>query len=414
MPCLGGSRRPHRLAVRRALGLRGGAVLVAATLCGCVREPTDAAPLAVATVEVTPAVAALEAGAFRQFRATARDASGAELTVHSVTWSSDRPAVAIVTASGLVTAVSAGTANVTATIEGRAATATVTVGTPSVEGVSCLEQTGPLLVLSGPQAAFAEPSLTDFARVNARLASWTDAGAKAVRAGAGQGLCFSGGVILGTYADTVSWSTMHETYALQVSGPQPVVEGVRIHNYGDGIGLREDADGWTIRDAHLSYLRDDCVQNDYLLNGLVDDVLLDGCYVAFSARSSALPDSVDRSANVVTVRRSLWRLQRMPTVYDGVAPGHKGFFKLDQDGTSPRLALHDNVFLAEMPVHGDALVMWPPLDKIASCSNNVVVWLGAEEFPLPAGLPAGCVTVVRDRAVWDDAVVSWLARHGEH
>jgi hypothetical protein len=143
-------------------------------------------------------------------------------------------------------------------------------------------------------------------------------------------------------------------------------------------------------------------------------VFLDGCYVAYSARSSALPDSVDRSANVVTVRGSLWRLQRMPTVYDGPAPAHKGFFKLDKDGTSPRLALHDNVFFPEMLVNGDGIFMWPPPDRIASCSNNVVVWLGSGDFPIPAGLPAGCVTVVRDRAVWDDAVASWLTRHGQH
>jgi hypothetical protein len=143
-------------------------------------------------------------------------------------------------------------------------------------------------------------------------------------------------------------------------------------------------------------------------------VLFDGCYVGYSARTFGnLPDSVDRSANVVTVRRSLWRLQRMPTVYSGPAPAHQGYFKLDPDGTSPRFALHDNVFFPEMLVRSSAMVMWPPPDKIASCTNNVVVWLGSGDFPLPAGLPVGCVTVVRDRAVWDAAVTEWLARHRE-
>jgi uncharacterized protein YjdB len=371
-------------------------------------------PGALAAVQVTPAVLSLPVGATRQLAAAARDASGAELTGYTAAWTSDRPAVATVTEAGLVTAVAAGTATVTATIEGRTGAATITVGSLSADGASCLDQAGPLVVLSGPQGVFDRRSLADFTRVDARQASWTDAGQKPVRAGAGQGLCFSGGVIQGSYADTVSWSAMHDTYALQVYGARPVVEAVRIHNYGDGIGLDAGADGWTIRDVHLSFVRDDCIQNDYLLNGLVDDVFLDGCYVAYSARSSALPDSVDRSANVVTVRGSLWRLQRMPTTYEGTTNEHKGFFKLDKDGTSPRMALHDNVFIADMVVNGDGMTMFPPLGKIASCSNNVVVWLGPGDYPLPAGLPAGCVTVVRDRAVWDNAVAAWLARHGEH
>ncbi|HXV91337.1 MAG TPA: Ig-like domain-containing protein [Gemmatimonadales bacterium] len=371
-------------------------------------------PGTLAAVQVTPAGLALPVGATRQLVATAQDASGTALAGYTATWASDRPAVATVTAQGLVTAVAPGTATVTATIEGRTGAATITVGSLSADGASCLDQSGPLLVLTGPQGVFDRRSLADFTRVDARQASWTDAGLKPVRAGAGQGLCFSGGVIQGTYADTVSWSAMHDTYALQVYGARPVVEAVRIHNYGDGIGLDASSDGWTIRDAHLSFVRDDCIQNDYLLNGLVDDVFLDGCYVAYSARSSALPDSVDRSANVVTVRGSLWRLQRMPTTYEGTTNEHKGFFKLDKDGTSPRMALHDNVFIADMVVNGDGMTMWPPLAKLASCSNNVVVWLGSGDFPLPAGLPAGCVTVVRDRAVWDNAVAGWLARHGEH
>jgi hypothetical protein len=249
------------------------------------------------------------------------------------------------------------------------------------------DQAGPLVVLRSP-GAFDRRALADFTRVDARQASWTDAGQKPVRAGAGQGSASRAASSRAAYAETVSWSTMHDTYALQVYGARPVVEAVRIHNYGDGVGLDASADGWTIRDAHLSFVRDDCIQNDYLLNGLVDDVFLDGCYVAYSARSSALPDSVDRSANVVTVRGSLWRLQRMPTTYEGTTNEHKGFFKLDKDGTSPRMALHDNVFIADMVVNGDGMTMFPPLDKIASCSNNVVVWLGPGSTP-PAGPPAG-------------------------
>ena len=398
------------MTVRRGLW----AAQLGLALAACVREPTSTTPPAVASVDITPGAASLAAGAFLQLTATPRDSAGAAVGGVAITWRSDQPSVATVTPTGLVTAVAVGSANITATVAGHGATAAMTVGGMIMDGVSCLDVGGPLMVLTGPQSAYEPRGLADSARVDARQASWVDVGPKPVRVSAGPGLCFSGGVIQGSYADTVSWTTMHETYGLQVAGPLPTVEAVRIHDYGDGISLGENADGWTIRGAHLSFVRDDCIENDYLWNGLIDDVLFDGCYVGYSARTYGnLPETLDRSANVVTVRRTLWRLQLMPTVYEGPAPAHLGFFKLDKDGTSPRFALHDNVFFPAMLAGSSGMFMWPPADKIASCSNNVVVWLGAGDFPLPAGLPVGCVTVVRDQAVWDTAVAAWLTRHGE-
>jgi hypothetical protein len=49
-----------------------------------------------------------------------------------------------------------------------------------------------------------------------------------------------------------------------------------------------------------------------------------------------------------------------------------------------------------------------PPEQLASCSNNVMVWLGSG--PFPATLPS-CFTITTDRAVWDNAVASWIARH---
>lgn len=66
-------------------------------------------------------------GGTRQFTATTRDAAGNTLTGRTVSWATTTAAVATVGTSGLVTAVGAGTTQLTATSEGRTANATVTV-----------------------------------------------------------------------------------------------------------------------------------------------------------------------------------------------------------------------------------------------------------------------------------------------
>jgi uncharacterized protein YjdB len=59
--------------------------------------------------------------------ATVRDANGATLTGAAVTWSTDKPSIASVTQSGVVTGMSPGTATITATSGGKSGTATITV-----------------------------------------------------------------------------------------------------------------------------------------------------------------------------------------------------------------------------------------------------------------------------------------------
>lgn len=91
---------------------------------------TEVAP--VATVEVSPAAATLEVGGTRQLSAVARDASGNVLTGRAFTWSTGNPAVAAVSASGVVTGMSAGgPVAVTASSGGKSGSAHVTVAAPS-------------------------------------------------------------------------------------------------------------------------------------------------------------------------------------------------------------------------------------------------------------------------------------------
>ena len=86
----------------------------------------------VASVTLAPATASLAAGATQQLTATLKDSSGNTLTGRTITWASSAPAVATVNASGLVTAVAAGSATITATSETKSGTAAITVTAPVV------------------------------------------------------------------------------------------------------------------------------------------------------------------------------------------------------------------------------------------------------------------------------------------
>lgn len=82
----------------------------------------------VAAVAVTPTTAQMTVGgATQQLNATARDANGVTLAGRTIAWSSSAVGVATVSQTGLVTAIAAGTATITATSEGRNGTAAITV-----------------------------------------------------------------------------------------------------------------------------------------------------------------------------------------------------------------------------------------------------------------------------------------------
>jgi len=100
---------------------RGGASTVTVTV------PLPPAPAPVASIDVTPDPGTLRVGETQQLRAIPRDAGGASLGGRSVQWSSSQSGVATVTQGGLVTAVGAGKATISASSEGQRTGVEVTV-----------------------------------------------------------------------------------------------------------------------------------------------------------------------------------------------------------------------------------------------------------------------------------------------
>lgn len=96
-----------------------------------------AVPVPVATVTVTTTKTALNLNDVVTFTATAKDAQGNALTGRTVSWLSTAPAVATVSASGVVTAIAVGAATIQATSEGITGNLAITVTDP---GPALLEQ----------------------------------------------------------------------------------------------------------------------------------------------------------------------------------------------------------------------------------------------------------------------------------
>src|SRR5438552_2689024 len=100
----------------------------------------------VASVTVSPATASVAVGQTLQLTATPKDSTGTALTGRSVTWVSSNPGVATVSSNGLVTSGAVGTATITATSEGKAGSAAVTVTPVPVASVTVSPATASIRV----------------------------------------------------------------------------------------------------------------------------------------------------------------------------------------------------------------------------------------------------------------------------
>ncbi len=109
---------------------------------------TTPAPPTVSAVHVTPATSTILKGQTAQFSATVVDSTGAAISGQTVTWSSSNQTIATVSATGLATAMAAGSAVITATSGSKSATVSVTVTQPAPPPAPVASATGEQAVWS--------------------------------------------------------------------------------------------------------------------------------------------------------------------------------------------------------------------------------------------------------------------------
>ncbi len=179
------------------------------------------APVPVATIAISPATANLQVGATVQLSATTHDASGNVLTGRVIAWSSANAGIASVNSNGLVTAVSAGSTQVTASSEGISSSAAITITPPapvpvasvSVTPASSTVQVGATVQLSAITLDASNNALTG------RVVTWSTSNAGIASVNQTTGRVTAVGV--GSATITATSETKTGTATITVTAPPP-------------------------------------------------------------------------------------------------------------------------------------------------------------------------------------------------
>jgi uncharacterized protein YjdB len=154
-----------------------GTATISATSEGVTGSATiTVSPAPVATVTVDPAASTLMRGATVQLVATLKDANGTVLTDRIVAWASSDDAVAIVSTVGVVSGMMPGAATISATSEGRSASASVTVVRPPLASVTVLPDTANIQVAGTATFTATLKDITGAVVVD-RTVAWTSSNA---------------------------------------------------------------------------------------------------------------------------------------------------------------------------------------------------------------------------------------------
>jgi uncharacterized protein YjdB len=181
-------------------------------------------PAPVASVVVSPASSSISIGQTTQLTATPRDAAGGSLQNRTVTWSSTNTAVATVSSTGLVTAVTVGgPVTIVATSEGQDGSATVTVTPPPVATVTITPTSSSLTPGGAVQLV---PTLRDAsgATLTGRVVTWSSSN-NAVATVSGTGLVValvSGGPV------TITGTSEGQSGTATVTVETPIVTSVSV------------------------------------------------------------------------------------------------------------------------------------------------------------------------------------------
>lgn len=203
---------------RHARAVVGVILVVLAAACRA-DESAAPGPSTVAAVELSKATLALPLGGTAVLDVVARDASGNAVSAGDVHWSSSNTSVAKVSANGVITALAVGSATIAATVQGRSATAVLTVAPRPVASVRITPSALSLAVGQAASLAAAALDATGASLGNVSVAWRTNNGAVATVDANGRVTAVGGGAT--TIAATVGDITT--LAAVAVSTPAPSV-----------------------------------------------------------------------------------------------------------------------------------------------------------------------------------------------
>ena len=232
--------------------------------------------------------------------------------------------------------------------------------------------------------------------------------------------CVLGGTIGGRADDSKPWQVYHDQYNAAcvkiIALEWMQVRGLRCDNVEDGIkpqesGVNANNARFTVSGTYLSRIRDDCMENDYTVGGLLHDSLWESCNTGISERPSAGRSWSTPSSETLVLDHMLIGLYRTPHIENGqTVMGENALFKWSASGN--RVVIRCSIFkVDELSLNGRDSMAMPPGTVIddSACPDNpsTIVWLGGGDYPAwTAGM-----RVVADPAVWSDAVSAWKDAH---
>ena len=222
-----------------------------------------------------------------------------------------------------------------------------------------------------------------------------------------------GGAVTGTISHSLTWNEVKSEYdadGLRFEGKVWLESfGLSVQDLEDGFAPRvaegteqDNTVHFLLNGAYMDWIRDDAIEDDDLMSGVIRDMLIDGTNRFLSARPSASETYTSHSM-VVTISKVIVHMKAMPNerdTKDGV--GYGGIFKWSD--AAGKVQMSDSTFLLdEQPLSDEP---FPP----GTYSHVILVlgpdFVGRYRTPLPDG-----VKVTRKLSIWRKARRAWLDAH---
>jgi hypothetical protein len=220
------------------------------------------------------------------------------------------------------------------------------------------------------------------------------------------------------YSPTEAWRKIwHHNggWTLKNYNTNWVFDRVSVSHVGDGFNIYGNTKFFTIKNSYISDIRDDAVQNDDFISGLVTNNFIDGTYVGFSAREDTNPR--DGGHETWTIQENLIWIKPMYSVYKGDSPGNGQIIKWQTGAPhlAPHLVFKNNIVrVGKLPFQtgtssGEEFYFPPDCEF----DNNILVW--DSEQPVPQSLKNWFNSSKNSRIGtledWDNAVKNWYLEH---
>ena len=199
-----------------ATGAHIGSATVTATAGGVSGQSTiTIAAGPVSTVAITPATGSVQQGKTLQLSASFTDVAGNPVPATSLSWTSSNTAAAAVTSAGLVTGMAAGTANVTATANGKSKSAAITVTAIAAPTLSSLTLSpGSTTLATGAKQTFTVAGTWSDASTTAPAVTYTATGGAITSAGV-----YTAGTTAGTFRVVATSGSKADSSVVTITAP---------------------------------------------------------------------------------------------------------------------------------------------------------------------------------------------------